>query len=178
MLRGTACGLLLLPLLLLLLLGGGLGVALATNAFPRLALLALGAITLLVTLHATNKTLVAIVATVPLCFHHSGLGTLACVVFVSCAALQLGHRSTHRSSVTMLCRWPACSIVGLNHSLTPSLLVYDVEQCVGVVRYKIASFPFPPCGETRVALFLLLSPLPAACHALACTFDHRASPRP
>ena len=42
MLSGTACGLLLLLLLLLLL--GVLVVALAMNAFPRLALLALGAV--------------------------------------------------------------------------------------------------------------------------------------
>ena len=41
-------------LLLLLLLLGGLAVALAINAFPRLALLALGAITLLVALLATK----------------------------------------------------------------------------------------------------------------------------
>ena len=31
---------------------------------------------------------------------------------------------------------PAC-IVGLNHSFIPSLLVYDVEQCVGVMHYEI-----------------------------------------
>ena len=51
MLNGTACGLLLLLLLLLL---GVLAVALAMNAFPRLALLALGAVPLLVTLLATK----------------------------------------------------------------------------------------------------------------------------
>ena len=84
MLSGTACGLLLLLLLLLL---GGLAVALAINAFPRLALLALGAVPLLVTLLATNKTLVVLVPTVPLCFHPSGLGTLASVGFVSSIAL-------------------------------------------------------------------------------------------
>ena len=55
MLSGTACGLLLLLLLL-----GGLAVALALNAFPRLALLALGAVPVLVTLIATNKTLVVL----------------------------------------------------------------------------------------------------------------------
>ena len=66
---------------------GGLAVALAMNAFPRLALLALGAVPLLVTLRATNKTLVILVPTVSLCFHSSGLGTLASVVFVSSLAL-------------------------------------------------------------------------------------------
>ena len=50
MLSGTACGLLVLLVL------GGLAVALVMNAFPRLVLLALGAVTLLVTLLATNKT--------------------------------------------------------------------------------------------------------------------------
>ena len=91
MLSGTVCGLL-LPLLLLL---GVLAVALALNAFPRLALLALGAVSLLVTLLATNKTLVVVVPTVPLFFHSSGLGTLASVVFVSSLALLLGPRSSH-----------------------------------------------------------------------------------
>ena len=73
--------------MLMLLLLGVLAVALATNAFPRLALLALGAVPLLVTLLATNKTLVIAVPTVPLCFHPSGLGTLASVGFVSSSAL-------------------------------------------------------------------------------------------
>ena len=83
MLSGTACRL----LLLLLLLRGGLTVALAMNALPRLALLAAGAVPLLVTLLAANKTLVVLVLTVPICFHSSGLGTLASVVFVSSIAL-------------------------------------------------------------------------------------------
>ena len=82
MLGGTAGGLLLLSLLL-----GGLAVALAMNAYPRLALLALGAVPLLMTLITTNKTLIVLVPTVPLCFHSSGLGTLASVVFVSSLAL-------------------------------------------------------------------------------------------
>ena len=43
-------------MLLMLLLLGVLAVALAMNAFPRLALLALGSVPLLVTLLATNKT--------------------------------------------------------------------------------------------------------------------------
>ena len=67
MLSETACGLLLLLLLLL----GSLAVALAMNAFPRLALLHLGAVPLLVTLLATNKTLVVVVPVVSLCFHPS-----------------------------------------------------------------------------------------------------------
>ena len=51
---------------------------------------------MLVTLLATNKTLVVLVPTVPLCVHPSGFGTLASVVFVSSIALQLGPRSSHR----------------------------------------------------------------------------------
>ena len=82
MLSGIDCGLLLLLLLL-----GGLAVALAVNAFSRLALLALGAVPLLVTLLATNITPVVLVPTVPLCFHPSGLGALASVGFVSSIAL-------------------------------------------------------------------------------------------
>ena len=107
MLSGTACGLLLLLLMLMLLLLGVLVVALAMNAFPRLALLVLGAVPLLVTLVATNKTLVVLVPMVPLCFHPSGLGTVASPGFVSSIALQLGPRSSHRSSVTPRCRLPA-----------------------------------------------------------------------
>ena len=49
-LSGTACGM----LLLLPLLRGGVTVALAMSAFPRLALLAMGAVPLLVTLLATK----------------------------------------------------------------------------------------------------------------------------
>ena len=47
------------------------------EAFPRLTLQALGAVPPLVTLLATQETLVAVVPTVPLCFHTSCLGTLA-----------------------------------------------------------------------------------------------------
>ena len=79
MLSGTDCGLLLLL--------GGVAVALVMNAFPRLALLTLGAVPLLVTLLAANKTLVVVVPAVPFCFHPSGLDTLACVVLVSGIAL-------------------------------------------------------------------------------------------
>ena len=105
--------------------------ALATNDFLRLALLALGAVPLLVTLLARNKTLVVLVPTVPPCFHPSDLSTLASVVFVSSIAVQLRSRSSYRSSVTPGCHFPACSIVGYNHSLVPSLLVYDVERASG-----------------------------------------------
>ena len=66
---GTACG--------LLLLHWGLAVAMTMDAFPRLILLALGAVPLLVTLLATDKTLVFVVPTVPLCLHTSNHGTLA-----------------------------------------------------------------------------------------------------
>ena len=68
MLSGTACR---------LLLYGGVAVALATDAFPRLTLLALGPVPLLVTLLATHKALRVVVPTVPLCFYTSSLGTLA-----------------------------------------------------------------------------------------------------
>ena len=68
MLSGTICG--------LLLLYGGLAVALAMDAFPRLTLLALGAVPLLVSLLATYETLV-VVPTIPLCFHTSSLDILA-----------------------------------------------------------------------------------------------------
>ena len=47
------------------------------DAFPRLTLLALGAVPLLVSLLATYETLVVAVSTTPLCFHTSGLGILA-----------------------------------------------------------------------------------------------------
>ena len=59
MLRGTVCG--------LLLLHAGLAVALAMDAFPRLILLALGAVPMLVTLLATYKALRVAVGRVPLC---------------------------------------------------------------------------------------------------------------
>ena len=62
MLSGPACGFLRLLLLLL----GSLAVALAMNAFPRLALLALRAVQLLVTVLATNETPVISVPTLPL----------------------------------------------------------------------------------------------------------------
>ena len=88
MLSVTVCGLLLLPL-------GGLAVALTINAFPCLALVALGAVPSLVTSLATSATRVVIVPTVPLCFHFSRLGTLACVIFIRITALQLGPRRGH-----------------------------------------------------------------------------------
>ena len=74
-------------MMMMLLLLGVLAVALAMNAFPRHVLLALGAVPLIVTLLATNKTLVVLVPTVPLCFHPSVLGTLASVGFVSSITL-------------------------------------------------------------------------------------------
>ena len=92
---------------------------------------------MLVTLLATNETRVVLVPTVPLCCRPSGLGTLASVVFVSSNVLQLGSRSSHRSRVTLRCTLPACSIVGLNHSLVPTLMAYDVDQCVGVMHDEI-----------------------------------------
>ena len=60
----------------------GLAVALAMNAFRRLTMLASGAVLLLVTLLATNKILVGLVPTVPLCVHSTGLAAVASVVFV------------------------------------------------------------------------------------------------
>ena len=112
----------------MLLLPGDLAVILAMTALPRLALLALEAVPLLVTMVATNKTLADLVPTVPLCVHPSRLGNLASVLFGISITVQLGPRSTHRSRVTPRCRLPACSIIGLNHGLVPSLLVYNVEQ--------------------------------------------------
>ena len=132
MLSGTACGLLLLLLLL-----GVLAVPLAMKAFLCLTLLALGTVPLLVTLLAANETLVVLVPTISLCVHTGGLGTLASAVFVSSTALQLGSRRSYRSSVTLRCPFPPCSIVGLNHRLVPTLLVYYVEQCLGVMHYEI-----------------------------------------
>ena len=136
MLSGTARRSLLLLLLTLMLLGV-LAVALAMNAFPHLALLALGAVFLIVILLDTHKTLVVLVPAVSLYFHSSGLKTLASVVFVSCMALQLSARGSPRFSVTPLYRLTACSIVGLNRSLVTSLSVYDVEQCFGFMHYEI-----------------------------------------
>ena len=71
----------------LLLLHGVHAVALPINAFSRLALLALGAVQLLVTVVATNKTLVVLLPTVPLRFYSSGVGTLASVVLAKIIAL-------------------------------------------------------------------------------------------
>ena len=63
-----------------------MAVALAMNACPRPVMRALRVVSLLVTLLITNETLVP-VSTVLLCFHSSGLGTLASVVFVKSIAL-------------------------------------------------------------------------------------------
>ena len=56
----------------LLLLYGGLAVALVIDTFPCLTLLALGAVSLLVTLLATHE-FVDVVPMVPLCFKTSGI---------------------------------------------------------------------------------------------------------
>ena len=69
MLSMTVCG---LPLLY-----GGLSVVMVLDAFPRLTLLALRAVSLLASLLATYETLVVVVPTVLLFFHTSSLGTLA-----------------------------------------------------------------------------------------------------
>ena len=69
MLIGTVCG--------LLLQCGGLAVAPVMDAFPRLTLLALGAVPLLVSLLATYETFVVVVPTISLCFDTSSLGVLA-----------------------------------------------------------------------------------------------------
>ena len=118
MLSKAACGLLLLLLLLLLL--GVLAVALAMNAFLRFALLALGAVPLLVTLLATNKTLVVLVPTVPLCFHPSGFGTLSSVVVVSGIALKLG--SATGTDLASRC----VALAGVQHRWPQSQLFPDV----------------------------------------------------
>ena len=64
MLSGTAWGLLLLYR------------GLPMDAFPRLALLALGAVSRLVSLLATYETLAVVVPTTPLCFYTNDLGIL------------------------------------------------------------------------------------------------------
>ena len=69
MLSGTVCG--------LLLLCGGLAVALIMDAFPRLTLLASGAVPLLVSLLATYETFVVVAPTTQLCFHTSRCGILS-----------------------------------------------------------------------------------------------------
>ena len=50
--------------------------------------------------------------TVPLNVHTGALGTVALVGLVSGTLLQLGRRCNHRPSVTPLCHFPACSIIG------------------------------------------------------------------
>ena len=60
----------------MLLLYRGLAVGLAMDPFPCLALLALGAVPLLVSLIAPYETLVVVLPTTPLCFHISCLGIL------------------------------------------------------------------------------------------------------
>ena len=107
------------------------------DAFPRLTLLALGAVPLLVSLLATYGTLVGVVPTTPLWFHTSGLGILACVMLVSSTSLRLGPRSSDRPRVTRFCCLPTFSIIGLNYSLVPLLLGNNVEQRVRVMRYEI-----------------------------------------
>ena len=120
MLSGTACGLLLLILLL-----RSLAVALAVHAFLRHIFLLRVAL-LRLTLLASNKTLVVFVPMVPLSFHFRGRSTLASLAFVSSSVLLLSLHSSHFSTVTPCCRFPACNIVGLNNSFVQSLLVYDL----------------------------------------------------
>ena len=168
MLSGAACGLLLLL--------GGLAVALAMNAFPRLTLLVLRAVPLLVALFATYKTLVVVVSNVPLCFNTCGLGTLACAVLFS--STSLNPRSSHRPAVRPLCSLPVSGIVGLNYSLVPLLLGDYVEPFLAIVYYDIESHvPFDHATRaTRVARFPLAiastSTLP--CFSMYC--HHRREP--
>ena len=61
----------------MLLMCGSLAVALVIDDFPRLTLLAMGTVSLLVSLLATYETLVVAVPTIPLGFHSSSLGILA-----------------------------------------------------------------------------------------------------
>ena len=131
-LSGTACGLLLLLLLLLQL--RDLAVTLAMNAFSRLALLSLGVVPLLVTLLATNKASywrfrsTFTPAVLGLWFASWLSAALPCSL-VSAAATDLASR---RFAV---CRRAAslASITGWSRRL----LVYDVEQCIGVMHYEI-----------------------------------------
>ena len=126
-------------------------VALVMDAFPRLTLLALRAVPLtllallavplLVSLLARYETLV-VVPTIPLFFHTSSLGILACVVLISSTSMRLGSRSSHRPSITPFCCLPTFSIIGLNYSLVPLLLGNNVEQRVRVMRYEIETHIF------------------------------------
>ena len=133
MLSRTSCGL--LPLLL----PGGMAVALARNAFHRLALLALGAVPLLVTLLSTNETLVIIVPTAPPCINPSDLGSLACVLFVSSMPWSLvsAAGTVVESRRFAVCRraasWASitawsgrCSSMMLNNALEPSTTMLNL----------------------------------------------------
>ena len=172
MLSGIACGLLLLLLLL-----GVLAVALAMDAFLRLALQALTAVPLLVTLLATNKTLVVFVPTAPLYFHLSGLCTLAFVVFVSIIALHLGFRNRYRSSVTLRypCRRAAslASIPALSRCCWSMMLNSASGSCTTRLNLILLStLRRNSSGSIPVAI-ASTSTLPTS----ACSADHRASPR-
>ena len=111
MLSGIVCG--------LLLLNGGLVVALVMDAFPRLNLQALGAVSLLVTLFAPHKSLVVIVLTVRRCFDTGNFDTLAHVVLVSSTFMRLGPRNSHRPGITPFGRLSTFSTAGLKYSLLP-----------------------------------------------------------
>ena len=108
---GTACGLLLLL--------GGLAVALAMDSFRWLTLQALGAVSPLVTLLATHKTLAAVLRTVPICFYTNDLGTHPRVVLPESLLCGLVPAAITDVSVTLICRLRAQSIIGLNYSLVP-----------------------------------------------------------
>ena len=110
-LSGTVCG--------LLLLNRGLVVALVMDAFPRLNLQALGAVSLLVTLSAPHKSLVVIVPTVRRCFHTGSFDTLAYVVLVSSTFMRLGPRNSQRPSITPFFGLSTFSTAGLKYSLLP-----------------------------------------------------------
>ena len=131
MLSGTHCGLLLLLLLL-----GGVDVALAVNAFSRFALLALRVVPLLVILLATNRALVVLVPTVPLCFHARSLGTLvrSCLSAALPCGLIPAAASDVASRRVAICRRAAslASVTAWSRSCWS-----DVEQCVLVMHNEI-----------------------------------------
>ena len=173
MLSGTDCGLLLLLLLL-----GGLDVALAVNAFPRLAPLALRAVPLLVILLATNRTLVVLVPTVPLCFHSRSLDT----VVRSCLSAALPWNlvpavaTDLASSRVAICRRAAslapvtawsrrCWSMMLNSASGSCTTRLNLVSLSTLRRTSSGSIPagIPPT-----------STLPSS----PCTTDHRVSPRP
>ena len=154
MLSGTACG---------RLLYGGLVVALAMDAFPRLNLLALGAVALLVAFIDTQNTRCRTDGSSLLSHQHPWHSRMS-------RALQqhsprLGVRSSHRTSVTPFCRLQTFRI---SASITACPLA--ARRLCRTMRQDHTlqdrnTYSVPPCSGTQVARFPPLSPQPVRCHA-------------